>query len=305
MSTRTPRSEGLLRTTAYLSVFGLMALGAYVALGDGGSDPKLQQDLDNRVYVSKSRLPILTTAFDEHFRWDRDKAVMDTTQEVLWKDIQDLFPPLTIPGLKRVLRLDYGLKDGRFKLGWTALTLRAVGGKDKYDIPEEILQYVPGTGFSGTDRERWEDDFQDSPWFTWGRYLRDMEVRRHTTSNFEKVQGGATGDPRAETYSWESEIKVMYDQTMGFRAYPVDSIRLVARCIAEPVDTLNRRYYQHRICLFLRYRNNTTFRDLLDNVAHYAPDSTRLRFCMRGSDFGNLCPPSCDEYELPVRALAR
>lgn len=293
--------KSILRSTAYVALCGVFGIAAYKAFEYFTTERVDFQDLEARAYVSRARFIRLTGDFDAHFRVNVNAPFLDTIHEVPWSRVAELFP--TDSTARHGLRLDYGLKGGRLKIGWTALSFDSIDtNKWSYRLPDSLRIYDAATGWHWMTRKQWRDDYQDCPWGTFGRYLREMELRRHNSSmNFERSQRGQQGDPIAEVFAWEDELLVMWSQNLPVQGLPGSTRMLAVRCVSEPADTANLRYYQHRMCLFLRDRNGTEATDLLDDSAHTDTAQTPLLFRMRGSDFGNLCPPSCDEYTLPVR----
>jgi hypothetical protein len=290
----------LVRTAAYGGLLGLLGLALFALFGQPVDIPPVDQQLDRRTYVGGSRLRAAAESFDAHFRVDAGHSVWNPEVEIPWNRVMDLFP--TAQGVKRGLRLDYGLDDGHFKLAWSSADLTLLNPPGTYNVTlfDPLKCWLRGDWVSIT-RKDWEEEYQDRSFGTWGRYWREMEIRRHESSNFERVQrGDEHGDPRAELFAWEDEIMLMYDANKG-QVTNGEKLFLVAKCFSEPADPLRPGSdFQHRICLFLRVRDNDgiLLRDLLDDVDRSA---TPQAFLNKGADFGNLCPPTCNPYILPNR----
>ncbi len=253
--------------------------------------------------VNRTRLGLMSQAFTDHFRVDENVAVQGIEYELPWSELRQLVAPTPAEGVKNGVKFIYGLKNGTFSLALSPLRFMAPvkdtvfpyvdTSSDVYMLLGRVLTKVP--------REDWMDEYHEGGLFRTGRYLREMEIKRFSAGDFEKIK---TSDASAEVFAWEDELLRMHDQTIPYLD-PRDSILYaVVRCVSEPDEALIAPSYpyKHRLCIFLRKwrTDGSGYRDLLDDKMDYrtSDSSAALPFRMKGADFGNLCPPSCDTYTL-------
>ena len=294
-----------LRTAAIGGVIGLAGMIMYVALGqDDDTGGHGIDRLEYRAVVTKTRLGLMTQSFRDHFRKDENVPVRGTEYELPWSVLKQLVAPSPAGGVKNGVKFMYGLDGDEFNVALSPLKFMAPVNDTVFpyaDLASDV-HMLKGRVLTAMPRQDWVEAYQESALFRPGRYYREMEVMRLTAGSFEKVK---RSDPSAEVFAWEDEILRIHDETAPYLNQGDSVLYVVIRCVAEPEKMLiTEDYpYQHRLCVFLRLRAaaGTYGRDLLDDKLDYKTlDSaaTPLPFRMKGADFGNLCPPSCDTFTL-------
>lgn len=143
----------------------------------------------------------------------------------------------------------------------------------------------------------------------WGElqmnYFDRVRVLRAGRLNVTPDMLIAAHDPKAVTFPWKSELKVMYVQNKNLLAND-ELFKLVITNYSmyhREYPGVDRGYngpngFRHSVCFHTQrsYDEGSTWRDMLDEGSHTLP------YQYRGTDLGHLCPPRCKRIDEAGRA---
>jgi hypothetical protein len=218
--------------------------------------------------------------FDAHLKVRGTTNVTAEWHSFLYSELAALVGVL--PGPFRLVIIHFGLEGTRLRYGFSFRTATEIRpGVYSYVESPEPTHVLVETDFRLADASTWNTLRND--------YFREVKVKRTSSGVFDDLNGS---DGLRVVIPWDGEIEKMYqDTTHGVS----DDFRLVIDSVSvdHGVHMVNEDF-RHGAAFHVERKDGGWSRMLSDNheVTIYKN---------RAADFGNLCPPSCDEYTSPVR----
>ncbi len=263
-----------------------------------------------RMSRSESERRVMTEAFHDHFLRVDSTRIPGTEQEVPWDNLLTLVNRVKAADHPdRGVVFHYGLKDGAFKLGLSAVPLepQGAGAPTTFRYDHQVVKVYPVIG-----NEIKTNDMIYAQWFgsrtlggplLTGTYFHattpSIQVRRTDAMPAVWVPVLHGTDVEHEVMPFERELDRLHRDNRP----PSDDYDefVVITCASVYDAALTPPSYRHRLILHMRYRlksDHTLYVDALSDRP--SPDNDLTPFHMRAADLGNLCPPNgnCGVYIL-------
>ncbi|MBK8340431.1 MAG: hypothetical protein IPK99_10770 [Flavobacteriales bacterium] len=234
--------------------------------------------------------------FPRHFRIDEETPMALGEIEIPWDTIQhwatlvqQALPDPDDQGV--LLRFHYGLVSPDFHLGIGFMPMTRTGTAHTYAFDPDTLpvrHWIGGRMETIAGPGAWDTAFQHAT--TAGAYFNVMEVRPEEGGNW--FEANPVNNARSADFPWELELLRLYHDNED-ALVDLDSLKLVVTSITEPREGR----FRHTLCLHLRLYRGGERIDLLEDGDLPYPERP---FYRRGADLGNLCPPSCPYYLVPI-----
>lgn len=262
--------------------------------------PVYAKDRKLTPFVSRAEQQSAIQDFPMHFRKNIDTRITNTEIALPWGDVANLVFQVRQAepnAMNEVLvRFYYGLENGKFQVALAFIPIQlAMGEQYRYmntpNWSNERVYYWNGQSFDNTMTEtQWLARFRNRA--TNGAYLNDVVVKPQSSSDWYPIHTGPNAG--SEEFPWFWELAKLRAQNTDI--LNTDQVQLVLNCVAD--DRSDRNRFYHALCLHLRVvRVGVPVPiDLISD----APTPLGAPLKQRGCDYGNLCPPSCPNYEVPT-----
>lgn len=255
-----------------------------------------QQDWILHPWVTKQLLNDTRDSFPNHFRVDEETPMAGQEVAIPWDTVsaraEAVRAALPDPDDQGVLlRFHYGLSSPQFQLGIGFMPMTRTSTAHTYAFDPDTL---PVQHWNGGRMEEmsgpaaWGTQFQNVG--TAGAYFNEMEVRPEEGGSW--YNANPTQNSRSVDLPWELELLRLYEDNAD-ALVDYDSLHLVVTSITAPLDGR----FRHSLCVHLRLFREGEGIDLLEDGDVPYPEHP---FYQRGADLGNLCPPSCPTYLVPI-----
>jgi hypothetical protein len=248
-------------------------------IGPAGS--LLDRKNDPRV-MNETEVINVSNSFDNHVGYQGSSDINGERQYLVWSELESVVESVSDKGHGRAVLFFFGFNRSNLRYGVAVVAFN--NANLEYDEVHGPTHHLVDNSLNevGATWSQWQQHYQDNVWF-W------------RNSRWEK---GNVNDARCVVLPYELEVRQLYrDNEPFYRGktpyIALNSIAMEHRAGDSHYDGGNQGY-RHGLCLYMATKQVFGWNDMLDN------ENSTVVYRFKGADFGNLCPPSCLRYTIPV-----